>query len=257
MLIDTHCHLDDPFLLPRLDQVIAAAEKAGVMGFVIPGVLPANWENIVSLQAEGAIFAAPGVHPLHAGQWNQELATRLAMLAPEIIAIGEIGLDYSPGMPARDVQMKAFREQLRIARKAGLPVIIHCRKAFADTLRALAEERALDSGGVMHAFSGSIETARQCLSMGLKIGVAGSVTWHNAVKPVAIARDIPLDQLLLETDSPDLAPEPHRDRANEPAFLCHIAARVAELRGVPISEVAAVTSATASALFRLPSLSRP
>lgn len=252
LLIDTHCHLDDPLLAPRLDGIVAAAGKSGVRGFIVPGVAPSNWQRIMALQARDGIFAAPGVHPLHADQWNQKLAAGLEKLAPEAVAIGEIGLDYSPGMPARDLQQRAFREQLQLARQEGLPVIVHCRRAFADTLGIIAEERSGELGGVMHAFSGSMETARQFISLGFRIGIAGPVTWSNAVKPVAIAREIGLEHLLLETDSPDLSPEPHRGMVNEPAFLAGIAGKLAEIKGIALAEVAAVTSANTTSLFRLP-----
>jgi TatD DNase family protein len=187
---------------------------------------------------------------MHADKWRQETSEILQKLTPEIVAIGEIGLDYSAGMPSRELQQKVFRAQLRIARDAALPVIIHCRKAFADTLKILNEYNTEKFGGVMHAFSGSLETARECISMGLKIGIAGTVTWSNAVRPLAILKEIPLQHLLLETDSPDLSPEPHRGETNEPAFLINIATKTAELKGVSIEELAAVTTENARAVFR-------
>lgn len=251
ILIDTHCHLDAPLLYARLSEIIAAAEASGIRGFIVPGVEPQGWERMISLRVEGRIFVAPGVHPAKAGSWNQDVGDRLKQVIPDIVAIGEIGLDYSQGMPPRELQQKVFREQLKIARAAGLPVIIHCRRAFADAVRIMAEERAADCGGVMHAFSGSLEIARECISMGLKIGIAGPVTWGNALKPVRVAKEIPLDHLLLETDSPDLSPEPHRGKVNEPAFLADTAVRVAEIKGASVDEVAAVTSANARSLFRL------
>lgn len=172
-------------------------------------------------------------------------------LIPDIVAIGEIGLDYSEGMPPRELQQEVFRAQLRMAGEAGIPVIIHCRKAFADTLRILFEEKSDKCGSVMHAFSGSIEVARDCIAMGMKIGIAGPLTWDNAIRPVKLIEEIPLEHLLLETDSPDLSPEPHRGEVNEPAFLTDIARKVAEIKGVTLDEIAAVTSANAQALFGL------
>jgi TatD DNase family protein len=154
-------------------------------------------------------------------------------------------------MPPRELQQEVFRDQLRIAREVRVPVIIHCRRAFADTLRILAEERIKEFGGVMHAFSGSVEIARNSVSLGLKIGVAGPVTWGNAVRPLEVVRLIALEHLLLETDSPDLAPEQQKGRVNEPAFLLDIARKVAAVKGTSVDEVAAVTSTTAHEIFRL------
>jgi len=251
MLIDTHCHLDAPQLQERLAAIIAAAGSCGVDRFIVPGVAPQTWGRIIALTSEDErIFAAPGVHPMHADMWSEAAGLILQQITPEIVAIGEIGLDYSAGMLPRELQQEVFRAQLKIARGASLPVIIHCRKAFADTLRILVEEQVQGLGGVMHAFSGSVETARECISLGLKIGIAGPVTWGNAVRPIKIVEEIPLQHLLLETDSPDIPPEPQRGMINEPAFLVHIARKVAEIKGVAVETVARITSENASAVFR-------
>jgi len=252
MFIDTHCHLDDPLLYDRLPEVMAAAEKCRVDRFIVPGIEPQNWGRILSLAAENErIAAAVGVHPLKAVQWNNGVREMLQKLTAEIVAVGEIGLDYTDGMPPRELQQEVFRAQLKIARAAGLPVIVHCRRAFADTLRILAAERIEEFGGVMHAFSGSVEVARSCISMGLKIGVAGSITWANAVRPLQVVMAISLEHLLLETDSPDLSPEAHKGVTNEPAFIIDIASKVAAIKGLSSDEVATLTSANAKSLFGL------
>jgi len=251
-LIDSHCHLDNDHLYDRLPALMAAAENCGVERFIVPGIEPQGWSRIVALAAiDERIFAALGVHPQKAAAWSTAAAETLQQLVPDIVAIGEIGLDYTDGMPLRELQKEVFRGQLQLAREVGLPVIIHCRRAFADTIRILAEERIGEFGGVMHAFSGSVEVARICISMGLKIGVAGSVTWKNAVRPIAIVKSISLQDILLETDSPDLPPASHRGVANEPAFLIDTALKVAEIKGISIDEVADVTSENARLLFRL------
>jgi len=252
MLIDSHCHLDFPPLSSRLPEILASAENCGVRYFIVPGVQPQFWEKIISLAAaDSRIFAAPGVHPVKAATWNNSAAETLQKLIPAIVAIGEIGLDYSEGMPPRELQQEVFRAQLRLARAAGIPVIIHCQRAFADTLRILAEEKIDEFRGVMHAFSGSVEIARDCIAMGLKIGIAGPVTWDNATRPVKLIEETPIEHLLLETDSPDLSPQPHRGEINEPAFLVDIARKVAEIKGVPFDEIAAITSENTQALFGL------
>jgi len=252
IFIDTHCHLDDPLLFERLAEVMAAAEKNGVSRFIVPGIGPQNWWHVLALAAENEqISAAVGVHPMKAEQWSHAAMGMLLKLSPDIVAIGEIGLDYTDGMPPRELQQEVFRAQLKIAAGARLPVIVHCRRAFADTIRILAEEKIEEFGGVMHAFSGSVEIAHSCISMGLKIGVAGPITWENAVRPLQVVKALSVEHLLLETDSPDLSPEWHKGAVNEPAFLPEIASKVAAIKGLSVEYVAATTSATAESLFRL------
>ena len=254
MLTDTHCHLDDPALRPRIDEVIAAARQAGVGRIIVPGVAPGGWDGIASLAVEQeGVFPAYGIHPQVADQARDEALARLTILAKSAVALGEIGLDHLLLNVPRAVQERAFREQLRIAVAVGVPVIIHCRRAFEPLLRILREEGVSRVGGVMHAYSGSVEIARECIGLGLLISVAGTITYRNAVRPVAVAREIPLEHLLLETDAPDMTPEPFRGIPNEPAFLAVTARRLAELKGVTPDHVARATSANATRLFRLPS----
>lgn len=253
MLTDTHCHLDDPALCPRISEVMAAARQAGVRRIVVPGVAPSGWDGIASLAREHkGIFPAFGIHPQAADQASDDTLARLASLAATAVAVGEIGLDHLLHHVPRAIQERVFREQLRIAVAAGVPVMIHCRRAFEPLLRILREEGVSRVGGVMHAFSGSVEIARECIRLGLLISVAGTVTYANAVRPVAVAREIPLEHLLLETDAPDMTPEPLRGTPNEPAFLALTARRLAELKGVTPEQVARITSANAAQLFRPP-----
>ncbi|BDV41328.1 TatD family hydrolase [Geotalea uraniireducens] len=250
MMIDTHCHLDAPEFHQRLDEVIAAARRAGVERFVIPGVAPGGWDGIRQLARERPfVLPAFGIHPQHAAQAGRRELDRLADLAPSAVAIGEIGLDYLLPDQSRQVQQDIFRAQLRIAGSSARPVLIHCRKAFRDLLAILAEEDGIRCSGVMHSFSGSPEIARDCIAAGLFIAVSGTVTYRNAVRPVEVVRQTPLTRLLLETDAPDLTPEPYRGRLNEPAYLGEIARRVAEIKNVPVEEVTRVTTANAGTLF--------
>jgi TatD DNase family protein len=252
MFVDSHCHLDDPALLVRLSEVLAAGREAGVEKYLVPGVSPDGWDGIARLAEEHTgVYPAFGLHPMRAGCYDASLLTRLRSFSDRAVAIGEIGLDYLITDPPRDVQKVAFRAQLRLAVTAGRPVILHCRRAFQDLLTIFREEDGPRIGGVMHAFSGSPEVAGECVRLGLFIGVAGTVTYRNAVRPPAVVRSIPLKHLLLETDAPDLTPEPYRGRANEPAFLAAIAGKVAEMKGVSPAEVARVTTANAERLFKL------
>jgi TatD DNase family protein len=252
MFIDTHCHLDDPVLSSRLREVIGNARLAGVNRFIVPGVTPHCWGTISTLADEAdGIFPAYGLHPMHADLYHEGVASELASYAEAAVAIGEIGLDYMLREMPRERQIAAFRAQMRLAVKMGLPVLIHCRKAFNDLILILGEEHAERVGGIMHAFSGSTEVARDFIRLGFAISVAGPVTYLNAVRPVELVRNIPLEHLVLETDAPDMTPEPFRGNANEPAYLLETAKKVAEIKGTSLEEVAAVTTRNAERLLHL------
>lgn len=249
-LVDTHCHLDASPFADCLEQTLQNAVNAGVRSYVVPGVSPESWACIEQLAvSHDSVYPAYGLHPLCAGRWSAELCERLKGKLSKAVAVGEIGLDYQCQEP-REVQSEAFRGQLKLAVAAGLPVLIHCRRAFRDLLTILEEEHVSQVGGVMHAFSGSPEVAEACIRLGLLISVAGPVTWLNAVKPVRVVETIPLSHLVLETDAPDMSPEPYRGRCNEPALLPCMARAVAGIKGVAYSEVAAVTSENARRLLQ-------
>lgn len=250
MLFDSHCHLDDPRLFPHLEKLLREAEAAGVTGFLVPGVAPRGWDRIRTLTAAyPQVYPAYGVHPMHAELLTPQAVSDLCQLATGASAIGEIGLDYLLPSPSRQVQQQAFRVQLRLAAEARLPVLLHCRKAFEDLLAIVREEGIC--GGVMHAFSGSLDSARSCLRLGLHISLAGSVTYANARRPLEVAAGIPLERLLLETDAPDLAPETHRGSVNLPSYLLETATRVARIKGLPLEDLARATTGNAARLFRL------
>lgn len=251
---DSHCHLDHPSLAPRLPELLREAEMAGITGFLIPGLHPDGWDGIFDIASDfPGVLPSVGVHPMHAELLTPEAESKLRLSAASAAAIGEIGLDYAIPHPSRELQQHAFRIQLRAASDSGIPVLIHCRNAFADLLAILKEERVENFGGVMHAFSGSPEIARQCLKLGLYLSLAGTVTYLNAVRPPAVAALVPLERLLLETDAPDLAPEPYRGAVNVPAYLLKTAEKVASVKNVPVDELARATSRNARRLFRLPS----
>lgn len=256
-MIDTHCHLDMEPLVLRLPQVLQRASAAGVNGFIVPGVHPGGWQRMSALAEEyHQIQVAFGVHPMHAASADDRILAQLAELAPHGIAIGEIGLDPSyPVEPA--VQEAAFREQLRLSVKMGLPVLVHCRKVFQRTLQIMREERSGQVGGIMHAFSGSPEMACEFIRLGFAISISGTVTWKNAVRPLRLAGEIALEHLVLETDAPDMTPQPYLGRFNRPEWLAETAVRVAELRGVSLETVAAATSYNARRVLRMPRIAAP
>lgn len=249
MLIDTHLHLD---FLAEPTQALAAARAAGVGAWLVPGVAPDRWSQLLAVVAATAgAWAAPGIHPQCAGEWRPELAVTLRDLAgrPQVVAIGEVGLDsHSAAEPA--CQEEVFRQMIRVARETGRPLLLHMRGATARTLKILREERAVEVGGIAHAFSGSLETARQLIALGFAIGVGGVVTFPEARRLVETVRRLPEEWLVLETDAPDLSPHPHRGRDNRPEWLTLIAARVGELRGWTAAETARITSANACRVLR-------
>lgn len=251
-LVDTHCHLDDPLISSRLDTIIQKAVTAGVCKYVVPGVAPENWARIeLTASRNDSVYPAYGIHPLFADRWSGTIREKLLELLPKAVAIGEIGLDSHYSDQPRIIQARTFRQQLKMAVNAGLPVLIHCRGAFRDLLDILAQENVSKVGGIMHAFSGSPEIAKECIRLGLHISVAGPVTYCNAVRPVRVVQEIPIESIVLETDSPDLAPEPYRGFDNEPAFLPVIAEMVANIKGIPYAEVAEISTFSATNLLGL------
>lgn len=250
-LIDSHCHLDLEPLISGVQHFMQEAYSAGVQGFVVPGVHPDGWGGIAALAAENrSVLPAYGIHPMHARCINDEIFNRLRELAPPGVAIGEIGLDpaYQVPMPQQE---SAFREQLRIAVNLGLPVLVHCRRVFQRVLTILREESADREGGIMHAFSGSVEMAREFIRLGFAISISGTVTWNNAVKPLRLARELPMEHLVLETDAPDMTPEPYRGAFNRPAWITETAQRVAEVRGISLENVARITTDNVRRVLRL------
>ena len=251
VLFDTHCHLDLEPLRSELPHILEEANSAGVTGFVIPGVHPDGWPGIAALAAENRqIFPAYGIHPLHAESATDQALESLLTLSTKGIAIGEIGLDSSYPIPL-DLQEQTFRTQLQMAVRCGLPVLIHCRQAFQRLLGVMREENARQVGGIMHAYSGSVEMAHDFIRLGFAIAISGTVTRHNAVKPLQVARGLPLQHLVLETDAPDMTPERYRGTFNRPAWITETAQRVAEIRGVSIEEVARITTDNARRVLRL------
>jgi TatD DNase family protein len=255
MLLDTHCHLNCEPLLSSLPGILESARQAGVVGCVVPGVHPADWELMAGLARDHAgVFPAFGIHPQHADLVDEAALERLEGIASSGVALGEIGLD--PFCPASlELQERAFREQLRLAIRQGLPVLVHCRRLFQRTLSILREERADRVGGIMHAFSGSPEMAQEFIRLGFAISLSGTVTWQRAVRPLRLAAQIPLESIVLETDAPDLAPEPFRGETNRPAWLREVLIAVATIRGIPMTGLAGV--ATDNALRILGRISPP
>jgi TatD DNase family protein len=246
MLIDTHAHLDSPKFDNDREEVIARALQAGIDTIVNIGF---NRETIQSTMALADqypfIYAAVGWHPTDAA--DMKLEEDLAWIEqlcghPKVVAIGEIGLDYFWDTSPKELQHTVFREQIRLARRLNKPIVIHNRDAHEDIIRLLKEEKASEVGGIMHCFSGSWETAKQCLDLNFHISFGGPVTFKNARVPKEVLERVPLDRLLLETDAPYLTPHPHRGQRNESAYVRLVAETAAQIKGVSLEEIAIITS---------------
>ena len=253
MFVDSHCHLDFPELAADLPQLLAAMREHGVTHALCIGVdLPA-WPNVVALaRAHANLYATVGVHPDYTDTPEPTVAGLVALAAtPKVVAIGETGLDYYRLQGDLAWQRERFRTHIRAARETGKPLVIHTRAAAEDTLAIMRDERAAEAGGVMHCFTESWDVARAALDMGFHISFSGIVTFRNATALQDVARRVPLDRMLIETDSPYLAPAPHRGRRNQPAWVRHVGEEIARLRGIATEAVAAATSANFVRLFHI------
>jgi TatD DNase family protein len=253
-LVDTHCHLDMAAYQADLDEVISSARACGVTRIITIGIDAASSRRAVELAAQHeGVYAAVGIHPHAAAEADAEAYQQLRELAaqPKVVGFGEIGLDYAKQYAPVETQLRAFAEQLDLAKELNLPVIIHDRDAHEDTLRLLKEKGPLPRQGVMHCFSGDSGLAHQVLELGFCLSIPGIVTFPKAEQLRQVVRELPLERLLLETDSPFLAPAPFRGKRNRPEYLLRTAAAVAELKGVTLSEVARQTSDNAERLFKM------
>jgi len=253
LLIDTHAHLDDLRFKRDRDQVIRRAFEAGIEAILNVGTdLKSSRASVALSERYERIYAAVGCHPHDADILSLDVLSQLADLArrEKVVAIGETGLDFYRDRSPRDVQRQAFRDQIRLAQKVKLPLIVHSRAADEETMRILREEGAAEVGGVLHCFPGDMELAREAIRMNFYIGLGGTTTFKKSSSS-AVARALPVERLLLETDCPYLAPVPHRGKRNEPAFVRFVAERIAQERAMPLDTLAAVTSANARTLFGL------
>ncbi|MBA4372902.1 MAG: radical SAM protein [Thermodesulfovibrio sp.] len=251
-LIDTHCHLEMIQFDEDRDEMIRRARAAGIGTMITIGSdLEATAKAVTLAENDGSIFASVGVHPHEAKLVDADALNKLKEWTshPKVVAIGETGLDYHYDHSPRDLQRDIFRKHLELAAETGLPAIIHCREAWDDTIRILKESG--NSRGVMHCFSGDRKMAAEVISLGYHISVAGPVTFKKAVDLKEVARLVPDEYLLLETDSPYLAPEPCRGKRNEPAFLLHTARYIAGLRGISLEDLARITTLNARRLFSI------
>ncbi|MBB6638269.1 TatD family hydrolase [Cohnella thailandensis] len=256
MLFDTHAHMDSPKFDEDREEMIERAREAGIEKIVNIGFNRETIPTTMELAEKFPfVYAAVGWHPTDAidMRLEEDLAWIERLCAhPKVVAIGEIGLDYYWDTSPKDIQHTVFREQIRLAKRLRKPIIIHNRDAHADVVRLLQEEGASEVGGIMHCFSGSWETAKQCLDMNFYISFGGPVTFKNARVPKEVLEKVPNDRLLIETDAPYLTPHPHRGKRNEPAYVRLVAQAAAEIKGISEEEIAKITMRNSLECFGLP-----
>lgn len=264
MFVDSHCHLDGPRFASDREQVIARAREAGVANLLAIGTGdgPGTLDCALKIaQEHDFVYATVGIHPHEAQLAKDSDFDQLEGLArhPKVIAWGEIGLDYYYDHSPRDVQQNVFIRQMELAKKANLPIVIHCRPsdnsddAWQDCLALIERHwKPAALGGVLHCFTGAWDHAKRALDMGFRISFAGNVTFPKAEQIRASARQVPLDRMLIETDSPFLAPVPYRGKRNEPAFVKEVARQVADLRGISAEELGEITAENFFSFFPLP-----
>ena len=240
MYIDTHVHLNADQYENDVDEVIARALEAGVEKMVVVGFDRKTINKAMELTEQYPFIYAVVVGTVDAIDCTEEDLEWIESLAahPKVVGIGETGLDYYWDKSPKEIQQEVFRKQIRLAQKVKLPIVIHNRDATSDVVRILKEEEAEKTGGIMHCFGGSVETAKECISMNFMISLGGPVTFKNAKTPKEVATEIPLEHLLIETDAPYLAPHRIRGKRNEPALVTLVAEEIARLKGLSVDEVA-------------------
>lgn len=253
MLVDSHCHLDFPELQADLAGVMARMDHNGVTHALTIGTTLATFPAVRQV-AHGRpnVWCSAGVHPDERRDEREVTFDDLLAMArdPKVVAIGETGLDYFRVEGDTGWQRDRFRTHIRAARASRKPLVIHTRAAAEDTLEIMREEGAAEAGGVMHCFTETWEVAQAAMDLGFHISFSGIVTFKNATALKEVARRVPLERMLVETDSPYLAPVPHRGKTNEPAFVKHVAEEIARLRGTTLEEIAAATTRNFFGLFR-------
>ena len=252
-MIDTHCHLNDPKFDGELDTIVANFLASGVDKSICIGCCIESSKDCIAIAEKYEnVYCTVGVHPSDCDKYDeQELENMLNSNNKKIVAIGEIGLDYYWSKDDKEKQKQVFESQIKLAIKHKLPIVIHCRDAFGDTLEILQKYTPLKYGAVMHCYSGSLEFANQIIKMGLYISFTGSVTFKNAKNLHNVAKNIPIDKFFFETDSPYLTPEPNRGKRNEPKYVLDVARFVADLRGIPAEDLIKITDETAKKFFKI------
>lgn len=253
MLIDSHCHLYMGSWSKNMDDVLARAQERGVGKIICPGIdIDSSWQSLTIAKNHANVFAAAGIHPHDASNAPADFINQLRDIftQPKIVALGEIGLDYYRNISDAETQRKVFKKQLQLAKEMDLPVIIHNRNADADIIHLIQQVSPMR--GVAHCFTSDLTTAKIFLDMGFYISFAGNLTYKNSDLP-EVAKEIPLDRLLIETDAPFMSPMPYRSKENEPSRVKYVADKLADCKGVSYETIELVTQNNTEKLFNLPS----
>ncbi len=251
-MFDSHAHLDDGRFDKDRNKVIEAGKTGGLKYILNPGADLSSSVKAVNLaKVHDIVYAAVGVHPHNAKEYDETAREVLKSLAKEekVRAIGEVGLDFHYNHSSKEAQRKAFKDQILLSKELKLPLIIHDREANQEVFDTLTENDAHEYGCILHCYSGSPEMAKEYVKRGYTISIAGPITFKNAKKPYEVAKAVPLEKLLIETDSPYLAPVPRRGKRNEPLFVRFVAAKVAEAKGISVAEVIEATEKNAKKIF--------
>lgn len=249
-MIDTHSHIN---MLEDIDAVLKNASDAGVEKIILPCAYPSDLEPVMEIiDKYDNVYGLLGVHPSEVKDWTDELPDKIRQYSKDkkVAGIGEIGLDYYWDRSFNDLQKEVFIKQIKLANELNLPMSVHDREAHKDTFDILNEYNK-NSTVVMHCFSGSVEFARECVKKGFYIAIGGVVTFKNAIKMKEVAKDVPLDRLLLETDAPYLTPVPYRGKENQPAYVKYVAEEIAKIRGISFEEIDKITTENAQKVFGL------
>jgi len=249
-LIDTHAHID---MIENTEEAILNASSNGVKKIIVPCAYPKDIQKIYDIASKYEhVYGLLGVHPSEAKDWDDNLIDKIKGLAksPKIVGIGEIGLDYYWDKSFNEIQQDIFIKQIKLANELNLPICVHDREAHKDSFDILKEYNK-GSDVIMHCFSGSVEFARECIKEGWYLALGGVVTFKNAIKMKEVAIDIPLDKLLLETDTPYLTPVPYRGKENQPAYVKYVAEEIAKLRNTTFEEIATITTRNAERIFKI------
>ena len=252
-MIDTHAHLDS-FEDTKLKEIIKRAKKVNIEKIINPSAEPSNFESVLKIAQENEfVYAALGVHPEEVDKFKDDTTDEITRLSKnkKVVAIGEIGLDYYWTTETKEKQKDIFSKQLKLAKELNLPVIIHDREAHEDTYNLLKSADLCNIKVIMHCFSGSVEFMKQCVKEGWYIALGGVVTFKNAIKPKEVAKQVPLERLLLETDCPYLAPVPFRGKENEPSYIIESAKCIAEIKGMTFEELDKITTKNALEVFKI------
>ena len=252
-MLDTHCHLNDIQFSEDLNQVITNFLFAGVNKAITIGCDPqSNVEAIELAKKYESVFCAVGIHPDDCNKYDEaQLENLLKNKDNKLVAVGEIGLDYFHNKENKEEQIKVFESQIKLAKKYKLPIVIHCREAYGDTLEVLKRNAPFEFGAVMHCYSGSWDFAKELLKLGVKFSFTGTVTYKNAKNVQEVAKNLPLDSFFFETDSPYLAPTGYRGQRNEPKHVVEVAKFVANLREMPFEDLVKTTDKNAKKFFKI------